>query len=72
MHPKRPTLVIYWTDTRELLTYSEKQDLEFMGNLISVTPQELLIESPMTGRKAAIRGVTDEFAPDIPRPVAMA
>lgn len=69
---KKPTLVVYWTDTRALLTYSERQSLEMEGMVISLTPSEILIADPVSGRKAAIRGTTDPHAPSIPPPVALA
>lgn len=64
---KTPTLVIYWTDSRSLLSYQEKKDLEFYGTIIAVTTREILMEDKKSGRKVAIRGTADEFAPSIPR-----
>jgi hypothetical protein len=63
---KKPTVVIYWTDSRALLSYQEKRDLEFYGSVIAVTPQEVLLEDAKTGRKVAIRGTTDPYAPTVP------
>lgn len=63
---KKPTLVIYWADNRALLSYQEKRDLEFYGSIIAVTPQEVLMEDAKTGRKVAMRGVTDPHAPTVP------
>lgn len=63
---KKPTVVIYWTDSRALLTYQEKRDLEFYGSVVAVTPQEVLLEDAKSGRKVAIRGTTDPYAPIIP------
>jgi hypothetical protein len=68
LDPKVPSLVIFWTDTRLVLSYREKKDIEFYGNVVSVTPFEVLIENPMTGRTASIRGVGDPHAPEPPSP----
>lgn len=70
MTTKRPTLVIYWTDSRALLSYQERKDLEFYGQVVSVTPLEILVENPMTGRKAAIVGTSDKSAPLVPSGLA--
>lgn len=69
---KHPTLVIYWADDRSLLSYKEKKELEFYGSLIAVTPGEVLLQDARTGRKVAIRGLEDEFAPQIPKPCLVA
>ena len=63
MAHKTPTLVIYWTDTYVPLTYLERQELEFKGEVISVTPQEILIRNNLVNRLAAIRQIGDPFAP---------
>lgn len=65
---KRPTLVIYWADTRRLLSHRERRDLEFGGTIVSVTPNEVLLENPLTGRKVVVRGTLDAHAPKIPEP----
>lgn len=62
---KRPTLVIYWGDTRELLDHFER--LTLLGGeyaLVDVTPLEVLLQSLKTGRKVVIRGITDDALPD--------
>lgn len=64
---KVPTLVLYWVDTKELLSHRERRDLEFSGTLVAVTPLEVLIEDVRSGRKVAVRGVTDPYAPPIPQ-----
>lgn len=61
---KKPSLVIYWADTRNLLTFSERKSLEQEGKLIAVTPLEVLLEHE-SGRKVVIRGITDMMAPKI-------
>lgn len=60
---KIPSLSIYWVDTMQLLTYRERKSLEQNSHVICVTPLEVLLEDRKTGRKVAIRGVTDAFAP---------
>ena len=62
---KKPSLVIYWADTRGLLSFSERKALEQEGRIIAVTPLEVLIESP-SGRKVVVRGISDAFAPKLP------
>ncbi len=64
---KVPTLVLYWVDTKQLLSYREQRDLEFTGTLVAVTPLEVLIEDKRSGRKVAVRGTTDPYAPPIPK-----
>lgn len=61
---KEPSLVIYWADTRALLTFAERRELEQEGVLVAVTPLEILIEHS-SGRKAVVRGITDFHAPKI-------
>lgn len=67
---QRSTLVIYWTDSRALLTYQERKDLEFYGQIVSVSPYEVVVENPFVGRRAAIVGEDDDTAPSIPTGLA--
>jgi hypothetical protein len=61
---KRPTLVIYWADTRKLLTYMERVLLHQSAAVISVTPLEVLLQDLKSGRKVVVRGITDEHLPE--------
>ena len=61
---KRPTLVIYWADTHQLLTYMEKMLLHQSAAVVSVTPREVLLQDLKSGRKVVVRGLTDEHLPD--------
>jgi hypothetical protein len=69
---KLPTMSIFWSDTRKLLTYKERRALEFQATVVSVTPMEVLLEIA-TGkgketRKVCIVGVFDPLAPVPPSP----
>lgn len=61
---KRPTLIIYWADSRQLLTYMEKLLLHQSAAVVSVTPREVLLQDLKSGRKVVVRGITDEHLPD--------
>lgn len=68
--PKTPSIVIYWADTKVPLNFRERKDLEFSSTVISVTPEELLLENMNNHRKVVIRGTTDPAAPKVPAPKA--
>lgn len=65
---KVPSMVIYWTDTKTLLTFEERQHIETHGTVLALTPLEVLFEDKVSGRKVAIRGLTDSHAPRVPNP----
>lgn len=63
MEQKIPNLVIYWADTRELLTYAERMAVIGGATLVDLTPLEILVMPRFTERVVVIRGITDSFAP---------
>lgn len=63
---KHPTMVVYWADTRKLLTHMEMFCLCNNSEVVSVTPEEVLLLFLDSGRKVVIRGTGDPFAPKIP------
>ena len=65
-------MVIYWADTNLPLTYKERQEVLHSGELLFFGPCEILIYCQRTGRKVAIRGVTDPDAPPAPAPKVLA
>jgi hypothetical protein len=65
---KVPTLIVYWADTREPLTYAERQAIETSEVLVlGMTPLEVLVQLA-GGRRVVIRGLTDLAAPAAPAP----
>lgn len=60
---KRPTLVIYWADTLELLTHVERLFILSSVIVVDVTPLEVLLQEAKSGRKIVVRGITDEHLP---------
>jgi len=69
---KRPSMVLYWYDTRIPLTYKERQSVLMTAELIEFGPCEILIFDSASGRKVCVRGVTDPTAPPAPAPKALA
>jgi hypothetical protein len=69
---KTPTMVIYWADTKKVLTHPERKSLEFSATVVSVTPREVLLEvgvgSGNKTRKVCVVGVFDPLAPVPPPP----
>lgn len=61
--PKKATLVIYWADSRQLLTYTERNLLSAELVVVDLTPLEVLLQDLKTGRKIVVRGITDEHLP---------
>jgi hypothetical protein len=67
---KIPNMVVFWADTRKPLTYAERKNLEFKAIVVSVTPQEILLELRNgKTKKVAICGLTDPRAPALPCPL---
>lgn len=61
---KVATLVIYWADTQELLTHMERTVLANQSTVVvDMTPQEVLLQDTISGRKVVVRGITDEGLP---------
>lgn len=65
---KRPTLIIYWADTRRPLTHREMNKIIGSTYIIDITPEEVLLLETETGRKVVIRGSHDPYAPPVPPP----
>lgn len=67
---KTPNMVLFWAASRKPLTHAERRSLEFKAVVVSVTPQEILLEL-RNGRtkRVAICGLTDPNAPALPRPL---
>ncbi len=62
--PKNATLILYWADSQELLTYTERMMLSNLDTVVvDMTPQEVLLQDTKTGRKIVVRGITDEHLP---------
>lgn len=57
------SLIIYWVDDLSPLNYPECKELEQMGQIVSLTPHEVLISNPRTNRKAAVKQMGDPTAP---------
>ena len=57
------TLIIYWTDTRVLLTYEERHSVMEDCRVISITPSEVLLTHTLSKRMIAVRGSQDPTAP---------
>ena len=66
MERKRPNLVIFWHDTRELLTHRELDAIRGAAFIVDVTPLETLLHVRNSNRKVVIRGVSDPAAPPVP------
>ncbi len=65
---KSPYLVLFWADTRELLTYDEQREVESKILVVTaMTPREVLL-SLEDGRRIVIQGILDPGAPEVPRP----
>jgi hypothetical protein len=63
---RKVSLIIYWADNLKLLTYSDRKHLEQTGIVISLTPREVLIEDPASGRKVVVKRMGDVTAPEVP------
>jgi hypothetical protein len=61
---KVPSLILFWADTRKLLTYPERKQIFGEVVLLSATPEEVLIQLD-NGRKVVVVGVTDPVAGSI-------
>jgi hypothetical protein len=59
MSTKKPSLAVFWADTRVLLTYNERNELLRGALLESLTPMEVLLRDSKTGRLIAVTS-TDE------------
>lgn len=69
---QKSTIVIYWVDTKTPLTYLERKHVLDTAEVVSMTPQEVLLVDLRSNRKISVRGVTDLSAPVIPEPKARA
>lgn len=64
--PKQATLVIYWADTRKVLTHLERLVLSNYDTVVvDITPLEVLLEDTKTKKKIVVRGITDDVLPSI-------
>ena len=61
-----PALVIYWADTRQCLTHSERRLMEGEAVLVCLTPQEVLIRSDRLKRAVVVRRAGDPHSPAVP------
>ena len=67
---KTPNMVVFWAESRKPLTHAERKALEFTAVVVSITPQEILLEvGKGKTKKVAICGITDPKAPALPKPV---
>jgi hypothetical protein len=55
-----PTLVIYWGDTREVLSNNDRADLFHHSNVESVDFNEVLLRHWPTGRLVVVRGLGEK------------
>lgn len=71
MEPKQkkvPYLILFWADTRELLTFEERNEVEGQDvRVTGCTPREVLL-TLADGRRVVVRGVLDPDSPLPPRP----
>lgn len=68
MEKKYPYLVLFWADTRKLLTYDEQREVESkIVCITALTPREVLL-SLEDGRRIVIQGILDPDSPEVPRP----
>jgi hypothetical protein len=58
------TLIIYWTDTRVLLSYEERHSVLEDCRVISIT-SEVLLNHTRSGRMIAVCGSQDPMAPHV-------
>jgi len=63
---KIPSVVIYWSDTHELLSHMEMMNLHDNAVAVSVSPLEVLLRDIPSGKMVVVRGITDPAAPRIP------
>lgn len=62
---KDPELVIFWADTRELLTYSERRDLIGASELWDITTREVMLK--FMSRHVVVQRAGSFGAPEIPK-----
>ncbi len=67
MATKKPTLIVYYTDTIIPLTFRERIGLSFASTVISVTPHEVLLEDK-NRRKVSIQIIGNPGTPNPPPP----
>jgi hypothetical protein len=60
-------MILFWADTRRPLTHEERQRVRGLVELVDLTPAEVLVLVPGTGRKIVVRAEGDPHAP--PRPL---
>lgn len=56
---KKPTLAIFWGDTRELLSKRERDDILFSAIPESITPEEILLRDRKSQRLIIITSVEE-------------
>jgi hypothetical protein len=59
MTERKPTLAVFWGDTRELLSDNEKREILQDATLESITPDEVLVRDVKSMRPVVITS-TDE------------
>lgn len=62
MSKKRPTLAVFWGDTRTLLSKRERDSVLGLASLESITPSEVLLRDRKTDRLIVI---TSKDEPDL-------
>lgn len=59
---KKVSLIIYWADTQRLLTYMERKAMEQEGEIVSLTPHEVLL-ADRSSRKVVVKRMGDPAIP---------
>lgn len=69
--PYDPSMILFWADSRALLSYSERQEIEQeYCKVVEFGPREILVEHPESKRLVCIRGVWDPTNPPMIPPKA--
>ncbi len=64
---KIPSLVLFWGETKEPLTFEERRSLfGRKAEILAATPEEILLK--VGGKKLVVVGITDPNAPPVPPP----
>lgn len=60
MEPRKPTLAVFWGDTRKLLSYKERLSVLPDIRLESMTPNEILLRDTRTMRPVVVTSVEED------------
>lgn len=60
MSREKPTLAVFWGDTRELLSRQERMSLLSEAVLESITPAEVLLRDRSSGRIIVVTSVSEK------------